>query len=115
MTDVEHIWMPTNPRPRALAIRTSYRRRPSAGITAVLLALAEPAHGSAVARAAGQAQNNVTALWLPQLEARGFAERVESMPGLGNQGGGRPATVWALTGRGRALVGALRAERGVAA
>lgn len=110
MTEVEQLWMPTNPRPRAQAIRMSYRRRPSPGIAAVLLALGEPAHGSAVARVAGQAQNNVTALWLPQLEDRGFAKRVDHVPGLGNQGGGRPAVIWALTRRGRELVAALRAE-----
>jgi hypothetical protein len=91
------------------------RRRPSPGIAAVLVAMAEvgPTHGSAIAGAAGQRQHNVTSVWLPKLDSFGFVHRVDTVPGLGNQGGGRPAVIWALTGRGRELVAALAAELGV--
>lgn len=112
---VQQMWAPTAVR-NALTDGRGHRARPSWGITAVLTALAglEPTHGAALARAAGQDQGN-TVRYLAQLEARGFAERVEHVPGLGRNGGGRPAVIWALTGAGRALVAALRAENGVAA
>lgn len=113
MTAVERLWTATAVR-NALTDGRGHRARPSDGIIAVLTALAEPTHGAALARAAGQDQGNTTR-WLAQLEARGFAERVQHVPGLGNQGGGRPAVIWALTPAGALLAAALVAERAVAA
>jgi DNA-binding MarR family transcriptional regulator len=105
VSDVQRLWMAGRERDRAAL-------RPSPGISAVLLAMAEagPLHGGAIARAAHQDQGNTT-VWLAKLLGFGFVERVDRVPGIGNQGGGRPAVIWALTGRGRALVEALRAER----
>lgn len=71
-----------------------------------------PEHGSAIARAAGQDQANVTATWLPKLRDRGFVRLDDEVPGLGRHGGGgKPALVWSLTGRGRELVAALSSPR----
>ena len=105
---VEKLW--DTGRVRANALRD--RRRPSPGIAAVLAAMAEagPLHGSALARMAGQKQNNVTTLWLPKLDRFGFVWPVDEVAGLGHQGGGRPAVIWALTAKGRQLAAALRAE-----
>ena len=112
MNTVEQLWVPA----RNTEGEFKDRHAPSPGITAVLRALAEhgPTYGSAVARLAGQNQANVTAVWLPKLDRFGFVERGEEVAGLGNQGGGRPAVFWSLTGRGWALVRAL-AEGEVAA
>jgi DNA-binding HxlR family transcriptional regulator len=80
------------------------RRRPSAGIRAIILALYRQGatHGSELARRTGQVQSNVTSAWLPKLERYGFAHHLD-VPGLGHQGGGRPAHEWELTSAGKAL------------
>jgi DNA-binding MarR family transcriptional regulator len=111
MNDVQRIW--TTARDRFGDSRD--RRTPSPGIAALLHALAEhgPNHGTALAHLAGQAQSN-TSVWLRTLQRYGFARSVDEVPGVGHQGGGRPAVFWELTTSGRHLVRALvDAETGV--
>lgn len=109
MNDVERLWVAARNRNG----EHNDRRRPSAGIAALLLELHRrgPQHGRALARATEQSQPNVTAHWLPKLARFGFVDH-EVVPGLGNQGGGRPARVWRLTRAGRELAGALAAAHG---
>jgi hypothetical protein len=78
----------------------------------VLIALLDgPAHGSEIARRAGQRQQNVTWVWLPKLRQFRLVETDPwDTPGLGHQGGGRPARVWELTASGRELAELLRDE-----
>lgn len=111
MTEVERIWLAARPRVGPGSVGPG-RRRPSAGISAVLLALrAGPTHGGEVARRAGQDQANTTAAWLPMLLERGFVRVVAEVRAgevkTGGRAGGRPARVWALTARGRELVAVL--------
>jgi len=108
---VQRIWLAARPR-RGPGPGGTDRRRPSAAIGAVLLALLDgPVHGGDIARRTGQAQPEVTSRRLPRLERYGFVRPVERVPGRGHQGGGRPAVIWALTERGRGLAGALVAEQ----
>lgn len=112
MTVVERLWMGA----RSRAGHPFGRRRPEGTATDVLLALVDgPDHGGAIARATGRTQSEVTSRILPRLDAYGFVRQLEHVPGLGNQGGGRPAVIWALTPAGALLVAALVAERAVAA
>jgi predicted transcriptional regulator len=92
------------------------RRTPSAGIAAVLGALFEggSSYGAEIARATGQAQNNV-AVSLLKLRRFGLVDVVEELDGYGHQGGGRPAVFWRLTRDGRELAELLAAEQEVAA
>jgi len=103
----EHLWSVA----RDLRGEGRDRRRPSVGIIAVLVTLEHhgPVHGSEVARLARQDQGNVSR-WLLKLHEFGFADGFEEVPGLGHQGGGRPARMWRLTAEGRELIAALRAE-----
>lgn len=128
MTPVEALWLPARNRHGQATRRSNDlsgvqsardRRRPSPGITAVLLVL-EPAktlHGSEIARRSGQDQGNVTARWLPRLKQWGFVDVVDTVPTAqvrADKRGGRPTVTWRLTARGRELVAVLRAEREVA-
>jgi hypothetical protein len=81
------------------------RKEPSAGLVAVLVALHSggPSYGRDIARRAGQSLPNVTSLWLPKLARFGFVVCVGTEPGMGHQGGGRPARYWDLTYSGRQL------------
>lgn len=97
MSEVESIWRSARPRP--------HLRRPSAGITDVLLALAEvaPEHGAAITC---RRRSNVSR-WLRALGAHGFTYIDFVIQG---HSGGRAAEFWALTELGRELADALRAE-----
>ena len=88
------------------------RRRPSAGLAAIILALDELGHayGCEIAKISGQSQGNTTSVWLPKLERFRLVCLAEVRPGVGHQGGGRPAMWWRLTKAGRDLASALRAE-----
>lgn len=115
MTETERIW--TAARNRCGDWQA--RRTPSAAQTAVLLELANgPAYVGEIARRTGVGQGNLSYTYLRTLDRYGFAVRDEIVPGLGNQGGGRPAMYWRLTRAGRELAAALEAEgvveRGVA-
>lgn len=106
MSEVESIWS----RAKQRGGHPWDRRRPSNGIAAVLLVLLDgAAHGSEVARRAGQSQPNVTANWLPKLLTYGFVDAMET-PGIGRNGGGRPGTEWSLTTAGKQLARLIREE-----
>lgn len=107
---VEAIWLSERPRPGPSPSGAD-RRRPSPGISAVLLALRDgPAYGAGIARRVGQDQGNV-ARWLAKLRQWGFVNPPRARPEMGNQGGGRPALVYELSRLGRTLADALADER----
>lgn len=109
VNDIERIWT----RARDLYGHVNDRRVPSAGLSALLLALLDgEAHGSELARRAGLDQSNATAVHLPKLRRMRLVDGWEVV-GIGHQGGGRRASMWALTPEGRALAGALLEERAV--
>lgn len=107
--DAELIWMDARRRYGHL----KDRRRPSTGISAVLVALLEhgPVHGSQLAALAAQNQGNLAGQWLPKLRTWGFIECTGEEVGVGHQGGGRPAQIWTLTPAGRRLARALDQEK----
>jgi hypothetical protein len=110
LDEITKLWVEQSRRARG---KRDGRPRPSKGIAAVLLCLhakPEALCGSEIARLAGQFQSNVTGSWLPKLEHYGFVHRVDVVPGLGHQGGGRPAHTWALTARGTELAGLIEKE-----
>jgi len=109
MDAVEQIW--TEARNRNGEFRD--RRRPSAGIAAVLMTLLRHGtlYGHELARRSGQDQGNLAGPWLPKLERFGFVTTAYEEPGIGHQGGGRPAIGWRLTRAGRALAELLASER----
>lgn len=103
MDEIAKLWSEQSRRARG---RKDGRGRPAKGMRAVLLCLhakPEPLHGSEIARLSGELQSNVTSSWLPKLEGYGFVRRDGVVPGLGHQGGGRPAHTWALTALGSRL------------
>jgi hypothetical protein len=106
VAEVERLWTLA----RARHGNPRQARRPSPGIAAVVLALHQlgTASGTEVARRAAQSQPNVTTLWLPRLESLRFTHISDTVPGIGHQGGGRPAQFWRLTRSGRELAEALR-------
>lgn len=108
--DIERLW---------ITARNQYgqrcdRRRPSAGITAVLVALLrhdKPAHGAELARLSGQHQPNLAGHWLPKLDRYRFITVAYTQEGTGGQGGGRPSAFWRLTANGRELAELLVSQK----
>jgi len=110
--DIERLWITA----RNTHGQFGDRRRPSPGIAAVLGALwcDGSSYGGEIAQRTKQDQGN-TARWLVKLRLYGLVDVVEEVPGIGNQGGGRPAIFWQLTGAGRELAELLAAEVEMAA
>lgn len=109
MNTVEQLWTAARNRHGNF----SDRRTPSAGISAVLLALRDgPSYGSEIARRTGRDQGNVS-VWLRKLDRFDLIIGGEVIPSQGHQGGGRPAVFWELTRAGCVLAEALVAERSV--
>lgn len=107
--EVERIWLATRRRVGA-GRGGADRRSPSAGVSAVLLALREhgPMHGGEVARRGGLDQGN-TSRWLHMLRDLGFLAAETPIAEIKYMGGFQ-ARVWALTKRGRELAKALAAQ-----
>lgn len=88
-------------------------RRPSPGLADVLVTLSRGAtYAGDLARRTSRDQGTLSGQWLPKLERFGLVARADAVPGLGGQGGGRPAQLWRLTQRGRELADLLIWERG---
>lgn len=68
-----------------------------------------PAHGAALARAAGCPPSYGVHL-TAALQRRGLIVLDHEEPGHGARGGGRPAKMWRLTARGRDQVAALDSD-----
>jgi hypothetical protein len=115
MGDVERLWTAA----RGRHGQHKDRRTPSAGISAVLVALlhAREAHVTELAALSNQDQGTLSGHWLPKLSTWGFAEKVGELTktdehrGYGHQGGGQAAHLWSLTPDGRRLAKALIVEQ----
>lgn len=98
--EIERVWIKAA---RSGGVRPG-RRTPGTGITRMLVSLYRDgaAYGSELARRTEQSQGNVV-VWLRKLSDLGFAQVADEIPGLGHQGGGRPAIEWELTRAGEEL------------
>lgn len=112
MSEAERIWLEARPVPRGKGSWGHDRRRPSVGISNLLLALRDhaPERVGELARKAELNQGNVSR-WLYKLEDRGFTRITDEVPGFGHHGGGKPARFWDLTPRGMLLANAIGNER----
>jgi predicted ArsR family transcriptional regulator len=83
--------------------RVIYQRAtPPAGYCSLLVGLLDgPVHGHELCRRTGVNQAN-SVVYLRRMKTLGLVTK-HDVPGLGHQGGGRPAYVWELTHPGREL------------